>query len=144
MFAKVAFFCAALVAVSAYAPLVNTGVSATSSTQDAEVGKVGSVAVAAPAVYGALWRPSCSCLCCAPAVAASYAVPTAWLPTLPPSLGRPCSLYGGIAAPVLAGRVAYGGYSAPVAYGGVLGHGAALGLGYGAGIYGAGLGKAIY
>ncbi|GIY34093.1 hypothetical protein CDAR_575661 [Caerostris darwini] len=80
---KIAFFCAALVAVSASgliaAPLVNTGVSATSSTQDAygnyayrydikdaatgsinskaEVGKVG--AVAAPAVaYGAYATPA--------------------------------------------------------------------------------------
>ncbi|GIY48380.1 hypothetical protein CEXT_11671 [Caerostris extrusa] len=68
------FFCAALVAVSAYAPLVNTGVSAVSNQQDAygnyayrydikdaatgslnskaEVGKVGAIAVAAPVAYG--------------------------------------------------------------------------------------------
>ncbi|GIY71476.1 uncharacterized protein CEXT_14121 [Caerostris extrusa] len=108
MFAKFAFFCAALVAVSASgliaAPLVNTGVSATSSTQDAygnyayrydiqdaatgsinskaENGKErGAVAVAAPAVAYDLCRPSTSCLCCpsrgclcCPAVAA-YAAP---------------------------------------------------------------------
>ncbi|GIY75551.1 hypothetical protein CDAR_238421 [Caerostris darwini] len=92
----------------------------------AEVGKVGAVAVAAPAVaYGAYAAPAVSYgAYAAPALAARVA-------------------YGGIAAPVLTGRVAYGGYAAPVAYGGVLGHGAALGLGYGAGIYGAGLGKTI-
>ncbi|GIY75541.1 hypothetical protein CDAR_238361 [Caerostris darwini] len=163
MFAQIAFFCAAFVAVSASgliaAPLVNTGVSATSSTQDAygnyayrydiqdaatgsinskaEVGKVGTVTVAAPAVaYGAY---------AAPAVAA-YASPAVASYAAPALVGRVA--YGDIAAPVLAGRVAYGGYAAPaiaapVAYGGVLGHGAALGLGYGADIYGAGLGKAI-
>ncbi|GIY48041.1 adult-specific rigid cuticular protein 15.7 [Caerostris extrusa] len=38
--------------------------------------------------------------------------------------------YGGIGA-----------IAAPVAYGGVIGHGAALGLGYGAGIFGAGIGR---
>ncbi|GIY71481.1 hypothetical protein CEXT_14151 [Caerostris extrusa] len=170
MFAKVAFFCAALVAVSAYAPLVNTGVSATSSTQDAygnyayrydikdaatgsinskaEIGKVGAVAVAAPAVaYGAYAAPAVAAYA-APAVAA-YSAPAVAAYAAPavayaaPALAARVA-YGGIAAPVLAGRVAYGGYSAPVAYGGVLGHGAALGLGYGAGIYGAGLGKAIY
>ncbi|GIY71487.1 hypothetical protein CEXT_14181 [Caerostris extrusa] len=150
MFAKIAFFCAALVAVSAYAPLVNTGVSAVSNQQDAygnyayrydikdaatgsinskaEVGKVGAVAVAAPAVaYGAYAAPAVAAYA-APAVA-SYAAP---------ALAARVA-YGGIAAPVLAGRVAYGGYAAPavaapVAYGGVLGHGAALGLGYGAGL----------
>ncbi|GIY46579.1 uncharacterized protein CDAR_408311 [Caerostris darwini] len=172
MFAKIAFFCAALVAVSASgliaAPLVNTGVSATSSTQDAygnyayrydiqdaatgsinskaEVGKVGAVAVAAPAVaYGAYAAPAVAAYA-APAVAA-YAAPAVASYAAPALAARVA--YGGIAAPVLAGRVAYGGYAAPaiaapVAYGGVLGHGAALGLGYGAGIYGAGLGKAIY
>ncbi|GIY11348.1 hypothetical protein CDAR_535551 [Caerostris darwini] len=131
MFAKIAFFCAALVAASAYAPLVNTGVSAVSNQQDAygnyayrydikdaatgslnskaEVGKVGVVAVAAPVAYGAY------------------------------------------AAPAIA---------APLAYGGDVGHGGALGLGYGnavglgygdvvghghgAGILGAGLGKVIF
>ncbi|GIY32261.1 hypothetical protein CEXT_74291 [Caerostris extrusa] len=143
MFAKIAFFCAALVAASAYAPSSAQVSVLPHSTQDAygnyayrydikdaatgsinskaEVGKVGAVAVAAPAVaYGAYAAP-----------AAAYALAAR-------------VAYGGIAAPVLAGRVAYGGYTAPVAYGGVLGHGAALGLGYGAGIYGAGLGKAIY
>ncbi|GIY46562.1 uncharacterized protein CDAR_408171 [Caerostris darwini] len=174
MFAKIAFFCSALVAVSASgliaAPLVNTGVSATSSTQDAygnyayrydikdaatgsinskaEVGKVGAVAVAAPAVaYGAYAAPAVAAYA-APAVAAyaapavaAYAAPAVASYAAPALVGRVA--YGGIAAPVLAGRVAYGGYAAPVAYGGVLGHGAALGLGYGAGIYGAGLGKAI-
>ncbi|GIY46567.1 uncharacterized protein CDAR_408221 [Caerostris darwini] len=166
MFAKIAFFCAALVAVSASgliaAPLVNTGVSATSSTQDAygnyayrydikdaatgsinskaEVGKVGAVAVAAPAVaYGAYAAPAVAAYA-APAVAA-YAAPAVASYAAPALVSRVA--YGGIAAPVLAGRVAYGGYAAPVAYGGVLGHAAALGLGYGAGIYDAGLEKAI-
>ncbi|GIY46574.1 uncharacterized protein CDAR_408281 [Caerostris darwini] len=160
MFAKIAFFCAALVTVSASgliaAPLVNTGVSATSSTQDAygnyayrydikdaatgsinskaEVGKVGAVAVAAPAVAYAAYA--------SPAVAyGTYAAPAVASYSAPVLAARVA--YGGIPAPVLAGRVAYGGYAAPVAYGGVLGHGAALGLGYGAGIYGTGLGKAI-
>ncbi|GIY75545.1 uncharacterized protein CDAR_238391 [Caerostris darwini] len=172
MFAKIAFFCAALVAVSASgliaAPLVNTGVSATSSTQDAygnyayrydiqdaatgsinskaEVGKVGAVAVAAPAVaYAApavaTYAAPAVAAYSAPAVAA-YAAPVVASYAAPALAARVA--YGGIAAPVLAGRVAYGGYAAPVAYGGVLGHGAALGLGYGAGIYGAGLGKGIY
>ncbi|GIY48394.1 hypothetical protein CEXT_11741 [Caerostris extrusa] len=163
MFAKIAFFCAALVAASAYAPLVNTGVSAVSNQQDAygnyayrydikdaatgsinskaEVGKVGAVAVAAPAVaYGAYAAPAVAAYA-APAVAA-YAAPAIASYAAPALAARVA--YGGIAAPLLAGRVAYGGYGAPVAYGGVLGHGAALGLGYGAGIYGAGLGKAIY
>ncbi|GBN87130.1 Adult-specific rigid cuticular protein 15.7 [Araneus ventricosus] len=45
------------------------------------------------------------------------------------------------AAPV---AVAAPAIAAPVAYGGVIGHGAALGLGYGAGIYGAGIGKALW
>ncbi|GIX79908.1 hypothetical protein CEXT_43251 [Caerostris extrusa] len=128
MFAKIAFFCAALVAVSAYAPLVNTGVSAVSNQQDAygnyayrydikdaatgslnskaEVGKVGVVAVAAPVAYGA------------------YAAPLAYGGVV----GHGGALgYGGY------GRVAYGGIAAPAiaAYGGVVGHGGALGLGYG-------------
>ncbi|GIY78342.1 hypothetical protein CDAR_84801 [Caerostris darwini] len=156
---QIAFFCAALVAVSAYAPLVNTGVSAVSNQQDAygnyayrydikdaatgslnskaEVGKVGAVAVAAPVVYSA------------------YAAPLAYGGVV----GHGGALgYGGY------GRVAYGGIAAPaiaapLAYGGVVGHGGALGLGYGgalglgyggvlglghgAGILGAGLGKVI-
>ncbi|GBN84911.1 Adult-specific rigid cuticular protein 15.7 [Araneus ventricosus] len=45
------------------------------------------------------------------------------------------------AAPV---AVAAPAIAAPVAYGGVIGHGAAPGLGYGAGIYGAGIGKALW
>ncbi|GIY46598.1 hypothetical protein CDAR_408461 [Caerostris darwini] len=154
MFAKIAFFCAALVAASAYAPLVNTGVSAVSNQQDAygnyayrydikdaatgslnskaEIGKVGAIAVAAPVAYGA------------------YAAPLAYGGVV----GHGGALgYGGY------GRVAYGGIAAPLAYGGVAGHGGALGLGYGnalglgyggvvglghgAGILGAGLGKVI-
>ncbi|GIY11347.1 hypothetical protein CDAR_535541 [Caerostris darwini] len=181
MFAKIAFFCAALVAACAYAPLVNTGVSAVSNQQDAygnyayrydikdaatgslnskaEVGKVGSIAVAAPAVaYGAYAAPAVTAYA-APAVAAyaapavaSYAPATAYGDIAAPILAGRVA-YGGIAAPVLAGRVAYGGIAAPaiaapLAYGGALGHGGALcfryggalGLGYGSGILGAGLG----
>ncbi|GIY46581.1 uncharacterized protein CDAR_408331 [Caerostris darwini] len=136
MFAKIAFFCAALVAVSAYAPLVNTGVSAVSNQQDAygnyayrydikdaatgslnskaEVGKVGAVAVAAPVAYGAGYG--------AGVLGAGHGVGV---------------LGAGYGAGVLGA-----GYGA-----GVLGagHGVGiLGAGYGAGILGAGLGKAIY
>ncbi|GIY97761.1 hypothetical protein CEXT_434771 [Caerostris extrusa] len=65
---------------------------------------------------------------------------------------RPGSGLWRIRRPCCCCRVAYGGYAAllllpavaaRVAYGGALGHGAALGWGYGAGIMGAGLGKAI-
>ncbi|GIX79909.1 hypothetical protein CEXT_43261 [Caerostris extrusa] len=141
MFAKIAFFCAALVAVSAYAPLVNTGVSAVSNQQDAygnyayrydikdaatgslnskaEVGKVGIATIAAPVAYGA------------------YAAP---------AIGYGGALGLGYGAGVLGAGHGVGilgaGYGA-----GVLGAGhgvGVLGAGYGAGIYGAGLGKAIY
>ncbi|GIY82696.1 hypothetical protein CEXT_436641 [Caerostris extrusa] len=151
-----AFFCAALVAVSASgliaAPLVNTGVSATSSTQDAygnyayrydiqdaatgsinskaEVGKVGAVAVAAPAVaYGAYATPAVAAYA-APAVAA-YAAP-AVASTPPPQLWLPVLLTEVFAAQVLAGRAAYGGYSAPWPTEVFSDTEAALGLGYGA------------
>ncbi|GIX83162.1 hypothetical protein CEXT_101261, partial [Caerostris extrusa] len=46
-------------------------------------------------------------------------------------------LHGGLAGPRNCCRA----IAAPVACGGVIGHGAALGLGYGAGILGAGIGK---
>ncbi|GIY24154.1 hypothetical protein CEXT_262081 [Caerostris extrusa] len=135
MFAKIAFFCAALVAASAYAPLVNTGVSAVSNQQDAwgnyayrydirdaatgslnskaEVGKVGAIAVAAQLLLLQTW-----------VWAMEDTLPLLLLPVA----------YGGYSAPAVAARVAYGG---------ALGHGAALGWGYGAGILGAGLGKTI-
>ncbi|GIY46591.1 hypothetical protein CDAR_408401 [Caerostris darwini] len=146
MFAKIAFFCAALVAVSAYAPLVNTGVSAVSNQQDAygnyayrydikdaatgslnskaEVGKVGAVAVAAPVAYG---------------------VPSVWDMVL--VLGYGAGALGlGYGSGVL--RAGYGAGVLGAGHGvGILGSGygaGVLGAGYGAGILGAGLGKAIY
>ncbi|GFX70477.1 uncharacterized protein TNCV_4474111 [Trichonephila clavipes] len=144
MIAKVVFFCAALAAVSASgliaAPLVNTGVSSRAQVQDAlgnyafkydivdgatgslnsraEVGKVGIVA--------------------APHIAAPLAL------AAPAAIG---GVYGYGAPLAAAAPLAYGGVLGhgvtPLAYGGVLGHGGALGLGYGAGIYGAGIGKLI-
>ncbi|GIX76299.1 adult-specific rigid cuticular protein 15.7 [Caerostris darwini] len=49
-----------------------------------------------------------------------------------------------LAAPAIGyGSIGVGAIAAPVAFGGVIGHGAALGLGYGAGILGAGIGKAL-
>ncbi|GIY48158.1 hypothetical protein CEXT_284621 [Caerostris extrusa] len=57
-----------------------------------------------------------------------------------PAVAAPLS----IAAPSIGyGGIGVGAIAAPVAYGGVIGHGAALGLGYGAGILGAGIGKAL-
>ncbi|CAL1287725.1 unnamed protein product [Larinioides sclopetarius] len=47
-------------------------------------------------------------------------------------------------APAAHVAVAAPAIAAPVAYGGVIGHGAGLGLGYGAGIYGAGINKALW
>ncbi|GIX79904.1 hypothetical protein CEXT_43231 [Caerostris extrusa] len=211
----IAFFCAAFVSACAYAPLVNTGVSAVSNHQDAygnyayrydikdaatgslnskdEVGKVGSIDVAAPVVYGAyaapavvayvapavaayaapscscLCCPSCSCLCCPSCSCLCCPSCSCLLLQLCSSCSFLCPSYrlrrycrtsrywscglrrycrtSPSAAPVLAGRGAYGGIgaptiAAPLAYGGTLGHGGALGLGYGAGILGAGLGKA--
>ncbi|PRD30601.1 UNVERIFIED_CONTAM: hypothetical protein NCL1_25947 [Trichonephila clavipes] len=150
MIAKVVFFCAALAAVSASGliatPLVNTGVSSRAQVQDAlgnyafkydivdgatgslnsraEVGKVG--IVAAPIAVAA------------PHIAAPLAL------AAPAAIG---GVYGYGAPLAAAAPLAYGGVLghgvAPLAYGGVLGHGGALGLGYGAGIYGAGIGKLI-
>ncbi|GBN84909.1 Adult-specific rigid cuticular protein 15.7 [Araneus ventricosus] len=68
-----------------------------------------------------------------------------------PAAALVASPYAGPVAPVVnhvapAAPVALAApaYAAPIAYGGVMGHGAALGLGYGAGIYGAGIAKAIF
>ncbi|GIX79906.1 hypothetical protein CEXT_43241 [Caerostris extrusa] len=151
MFAKIAFFCAALVAASAYAPLVNTGVSAVSNQQDAygnyayrydiKDAATGVVGHGGALGYGGYGR----------AAYGGIAAPLAYGGVV----GHGGALgYGGY------GRVAYGGIAAPLAYGGgVVGHGGALGLGYGnalglgyggaiglghgAGILGAGLGKVI-
>ncbi|GFY72353.1 adult-specific rigid cuticular protein 15.5 [Trichonephila inaurata madagascariensis] len=183
MIAKVAFFCAALAAVSAsgiIAPLVNTGVSARSQTQDvignyafgynikdglgatnsrSEVGdgygnKKGSYTItdidgrARRVDYvadGHGFRTSVKTnepgtAASAPAaalIASPYAGPVA-----------PVVNHVAPAAPAYAAPVAYGApvaaIAAPVAYGGVIGHGAALGLGYGAGIAGAGYGKILH
>ncbi|GFT53525.1 uncharacterized protein NPIL_165741 [Nephila pilipes] len=132
MIAKVVFFCAALAAVSASgligAPLVNTGVSSRAQTQDA----LGNYAFRYDIVDGATGSLNSRAevgkvgIAAAPAIAA------------PLALAAPAAIGGVIgygAAPLAA--------AAPLAYGGVLGHGAALGLGYGAGILGAGIGKLI-
>ncbi|GIY48397.1 hypothetical protein CEXT_11771 [Caerostris extrusa] len=91
MFTKIAFFCAALVAVSASGLIA----APRQHRRQRHLQHTGP-AYAAPAVAAYA----------APAVA-SYAAP---------ALAARVA-YGGIAAPVLAGRVAYGGYAAPVAYG---------------------------
>ncbi|GFY61065.1 adult-specific rigid cuticular protein 15.7 [Trichonephila inaurata madagascariensis] len=156
MIAKVAFFCAALAAVSAsglIAPLVNTGVSARSQTQDvignyafgynikdglgatnsrSEVGdgygnKKGSYTITD--IDG---RADDSPPSSPPPYAGPFAPVVNHVAPLPP-LRCPVA-YG---APVAA-------VAAPVAYGGVIGHGASLGLGYGAGIVGAGYGKVLH
>ncbi|GIY84368.1 hypothetical protein CDAR_278291 [Caerostris darwini] len=201
MFTKVAFLCAALAAVHASgiigAPLVNTGVSASSRQQDvfgnnafgytikdslgatnsrSEVGdgygnRKGSytitdidgrarrvdyvadghgfratvktnepgTAASAPAAalinspYAGPVAPVVNHV--APAVAAPLAVAAPALAY--GGLAAPALAYGGLAAPAIVARA----IAAPVAFGGVIGHGAALGLGYGAGILGAGIGK---
>ncbi|GFS72040.1 uncharacterized protein NPIL_559671 [Nephila pilipes] len=137
MIAKVLFFCAALAAVSASgliaAPLVNTGVSSRAQTQDA----LGNYAFRYDIVDGATGslnsRAEVGKVGIAPAPIAVAAPAIA----APLALGAPAAIGGviGYGAPLAA--------AAPLAYGGVLGHGAALGLGYGAGILGAGIGKLI-
>ncbi|GIY88402.1 hypothetical protein CEXT_801861 [Caerostris extrusa] len=64
----------------------------------------------------------------------NHVAPAAPVVAAPLALAAPAIGYGGIGV---------GAIAAPVAYGGVIGHGAALGLGYGAGILGAGIGKAL-
>ncbi|GIY48388.1 hypothetical protein CEXT_11711 [Caerostris extrusa] len=107
MFAKIAFFCAALVAVSASgliaAPLVNTGVSATSSTQDAYGNYAYRYDIKDAATAVATYAAPAVAAYAAPAVAA-YAAPAVASYAAPALVGRVA--YGGIAAPVLAGRVA--------------------------------------
>ncbi|GFT53511.1 uncharacterized protein NPIL_141371 [Nephila pilipes] len=130
MIAKVVFFCAALAAVSASgligAPLVNTGVSSRAQTQDA----LGNYAFRYDIVDGATGSLN-----------SRAEVGKVGIAAAPIAVAAPA---------VLGGAYGYGGYgvaplaaAAPLAYGGVLGHGAALGLGYGAGILGAGIGKLI-
>ncbi|GFS44169.1 adult-specific rigid cuticular protein 15.7 [Trichonephila inaurata madagascariensis] len=182
MFAKVAIFCAAVAAVHASgfaAPLVNTGVSARSQTQDVLGNyafgyniKDGLGATNSARSRRWLWKqegiytitdidgrarrvdyvadghgfrtsvktnePGTAASAPAAALIASpYAGPVA-----------PVVNHVAPAAPAYAAPVAYGApvaaVAAPVAYGGVIGHGAALGLGYGAGIVGAGYGKVFH
>ncbi|GBN27998.1 hypothetical protein AVEN_42302-1 [Araneus ventricosus] len=135
MLAKVVIFCAALAAAQGSlisAPLVSTGISAESRQQDAwgnyaygydiRDGATGFMNVKA--------ESGKAVGIAAPAIAAplAYAVPAIAAPYM--------------AAPAIAAPAAYG---AIVGRPGVLGlgHGAALGYGYGAGILGAGLGKAL-
>ncbi|GFU07880.1 uncharacterized protein NPIL_263941, partial [Nephila pilipes] len=125
----VVFFCAALAAVSANgligAPLVNTGVSSRAQTQDA----LGNYAFNYDIVDGATGSLNSRAEVGKVGIAAAPIVVAA-----PAVLGGAYG-YGGYGAPLAA--------AAPLAYGGVLGHGGALGLGYGAGILGAGIGKLI-
>ncbi|GIY48392.1 adult-specific rigid cuticular protein 15.7 [Caerostris extrusa] len=184
MIAQIAFFCAALVSASAYAPLVNTGVSTSSRQQDdglggtnsrSEVGdgygnKKGSYTIAD--IDGRARRvdyvadghgfratvktnepepPPAPQQQPSSLIASPYAGPVA------PVVNHiaPAAPAVAVAAPVVYGAGAlglghgagFGTWSRP--WFGIwswcpgLGHGAALGLGYGAGIYGAGLGKVI-
>ncbi|GIY88398.1 adult-specific rigid cuticular protein 15.7 [Caerostris extrusa] len=190
MFTKVAFLCAALAAVHASgiigAPLINTGVSASSRQQDETATATGrdptpsptstvgpervdyvadghgfratvktnepGTAASAPAAalinspYAGPVVPVVNHVAlAAPAVAAPLAVAAPALAY--GGIAAPALAYGGIAAPALAysglaaPAIAARAIAAPVAYGGVIGHGAALGLRYGAGILGAGIGK---
>ncbi|GFY75503.1 uncharacterized protein TNIN_244261 [Trichonephila inaurata madagascariensis] len=132
MIAKVVFFCAALAAVSASgligAPLINTGVSSRAQTQDA----LGNYAFRYDIVDGATGSLNSRAEAGKVGIAAAPIAVAA-----PLAIAGPAAIGGvyGYGAPLAA--------AAPLAYGGVLGHGAALGLGYGAGILGAGIGKLI-
>ncbi|GFT18471.1 uncharacterized protein NPIL_643321 [Nephila pilipes] len=134
MIAKVVFFCAALAAVSASGliatPLVNTGVSSRAQTQDA----LGNYAFRYDIVDGATGSLNSRAEVGKVGIAAAPIAPAIAAPL---ALSGPAAIGGviGYEAPLAA--------AAPLAYGGVLGHGAALGLGYGAGILGAGIGKLI-
>ncbi|GIY46482.1 hypothetical protein CDAR_592071 [Caerostris darwini] len=189
MIAKVAFLCAAFAAVHASgiigAPLINTGISASSRQQDilgnnafgytikdglgatnsrSEVGdgygnRKGSYTItdidgrARRVDYvadGHGFRATVKTnepgtAASAPAAAlvnSPYAGPVAPVVNhvAPAAIAAPMA----IAAPAIGyGGIGVGAIAAPVAYGGVIGHGAALGLGYGAGILGAGIGKAL-
>ncbi|GIY62422.1 adult-specific rigid cuticular protein 15.7 [Caerostris darwini] len=189
MIARVAFLCAALVAVRASgligAPLINTGVSTSARQQDvlgnnafgytikdglgatnsrSEVGdgygnRKGSYTItdidgrARRVDYvadGHGFRATVKTnepgtAASAPAAAlinSPYAGPVAPVVNhvAPAAIAAPMAL----AAPAIGyGGIGVGAIAAPVAYGGVIGHGAALGLGYGAGILGAGIGKAL-
>ncbi|GFX70485.1 uncharacterized protein TNCV_4474191 [Trichonephila clavipes] len=131
MIAKVVFFCAALAAVSASgliaAPLVSTGVSSRAQTQDV----LGNYAFRYDIVDGATGSLNSRAEVGKVGIAA---VPIA---VAAPAIAVPLAIGGvyGYGAPLAA--------AAPLAVGGVLGHGAPLGLGYGAGILGAGIGKLI-
>ncbi|GFT53529.1 uncharacterized protein NPIL_165761 [Nephila pilipes] len=137
MIAKVVFFCAALAAVSASgligAPLVNTGVSSRAQAQDA----LGNYAFNYDIVDGATGSLNSR------AEVGKVGIAAAPIAVAAPAIAAPLA----VAAPTaLGGVIGYGAplaAAAPLAYGGVLGHGAALGLGYGAGILGAGIGKLI-
>ncbi|GFS67773.1 uncharacterized protein TNCV_4364301 [Trichonephila clavipes] len=126
MIAKVVFFCAALAAVSASgligAPLINTGVSSRAQTQDA----LGNYAFRYDIVDGATGSLN-----------SRAEVGKVGIAAAPLAIAAPAAIGGvyGYGAPLAA--------AAPLAVGGVLGHGAAHGLGYGAGILGAGIGKLI-
>ncbi|GFS67769.1 uncharacterized protein TNCV_4364271 [Trichonephila clavipes] len=130
MIAKVVFFCAALAAVSASgligAPLINTGVSSRAQTQDV----LGNYAFRYDIVDGATGSLNSRAEVGKVGIAAAPIAVAA-----PLALAAPATLGGvyGYGAPLAA--------ASPLAVGGVLGHGAALGLGYGAGILGAGIGK---
>ncbi|GFT35096.1 uncharacterized protein NPIL_570121 [Nephila pilipes] len=137
MLAKVVFFCAALAAVSASgliaAPLVNTGVSSRAQTQDA----LGNYAFRYDIVDGATGSLNSR------AEVGKVGIAAAPIDIAAPAFAAPLAH----AAPAaIGGVIRYGAplaAAAPLAYGGVLGHGAALGLGYRAGILGAGIGKLI-
>ncbi|GFS51541.1 uncharacterized protein TNIN_41071 [Trichonephila inaurata madagascariensis] len=141
----VLFFCAALAAVSASGliatPLVNTGVSSRAQVQDV----LGNYAFKYDIVDGATGSLNSR------AEVGKVGIAAAPIAVAAPHIAAPLALAGGVygyGAPLAAAApLAYGGVLghgvAPLAYGGVLGHGGALGLGYGAGIYGAGIGKLI-
>ncbi|GFS67754.1 uncharacterized protein TNCV_4364161 [Trichonephila clavipes] len=144
MIAKVVFFCAALAAVSASgligAPLINTGVSSRAQSQDA----LGNYAFRYDIVDGATGSLNSR------AEVGKVGIAAAPIAVAAPAIAAPAALGGvyGYGAPLAAATpLAYGGVLghgvAPLAYGGVLGHRGALGLGYGAGILGAGIGKLI-
>ncbi|GFS51539.1 uncharacterized protein TNIN_41061 [Trichonephila inaurata madagascariensis] len=150
MIAKVVFFCAALAAVSASgliaAPLVNTGVSSRAQVQDA----LGNYAFKYDIVDGATGSLNSRAEVGKVGIAAAPIAVAAPHIAAPLALAAPAAIGGvyGYGAPLAAAApLAYGGVLghgvAPLAYGGVLGHRGALGLGYGAGIYGAGIGKLI-
>ncbi|GFT18473.1 uncharacterized protein NPIL_643341 [Nephila pilipes] len=128
---NVVFFCAALAAVSASligAPLVNTGVSARAQTQDA----LGNYAFQYNIVDGATGSLNSR------AEVGKVGIAAGPIAVAAPAIAAPLTL---VAPSAIGGVIGYG--AAPLAVGGVLGHGATLGLGYGAGILGAGIGKLI-